>query len=283
MDEEHSLLLLRLKHKKGKPGPKANRASFIPPNESPGPAAYNVKDSIATSQPPVSVFGTSRRENEAFRYISSLHNAALPPHDTPGPGTYRAHMFDRSSRSPKKGCSPSWRFGTGPQRQDEAASEGASVPGPIYQIPDSLSHLATQFGPEGGPNKGITRSRSDAANIFISKQHAESELPAPAQKEYAVIGPKYDTSNYGVLKKTSPSIKFGTTTRNSLDSLWKEQLKVNPESTTAIQTPAANYDCSTISKIGTKFGTGPRSYGWDSDPNSPNKGLGKGPGPYIGR
>ncbi|KAF5828291.1 hypothetical protein DUNSADRAFT_17853 [Dunaliella salina] len=251
-----------------------------------GPAAYNVKDSIASTQPPVSVFGTSRRENEANRYISSLHNASLPSPDTPGPGTYRAHMFDRSSRSPKRGCSPSWRFGTGPQRPDEAASEQASIPGPIYQIPDSLSHLGTQFGPEGGPNKGITRSRSDAANIFISKQHAESELPAQTQKEYSVVGPKYDTSNYGVLKKASPSIKFGTTTRDSLDSQWQQQLKVNPESTTAIQTPAANYsyeDCSTISKIGTKFGTGPRSYGWDSDPNSPNKGLGKGPGPYIGR
>eukprot|EP00967_Tisochrysis_lutea_P030290 scaffold35543_cov16-Tisochrysis_lutea.AAC.1 len=74
-----------------------------------------------------------------------------------------------------------------------------------------------------------------------------------------------------------------TNAAGTQDSLWKEQLKVNPESTTAIQTPAANYDCSTISKIGTKFGTGPRSYGWDSDPNSPNKGLGKGPGPYIGR
>eukprot|EP00967_Tisochrysis_lutea_P114736 scaffold183187_cov16-Tisochrysis_lutea.AAC.1 len=62
-------------------------ADYLQPG--PCPAAYNVKDSIATSQPPVSVFGTSRRENEAFRYISSLHNAALPPHDTPGPGTYR--------------------------------------------------------------------------------------------------------------------------------------------------------------------------------------------------
>jgi hypothetical protein len=63
--------------------------------------------------------------------------------------------------------------------------------------------------------------------------------------------------------------------------MWEEQLKVNPEGTTSAQTPGPNYDfqeCSTISKHGTKFGTGPRSYG-HSMPNSP----GKGPGPYIGR
>jgi hypothetical protein len=65
----------------------------------------------------------------------------------------RAHMCDRSSRSPKKGYSPSWRFGTGPQRVDEAASGPASVPGPIYNVPDGLDKRGTEFGPEVSPLK----------------------------------------------------------------------------------------------------------------------------------
>lgn len=64
--------------------------------------------------------------------------------------------------------------------------------------------------------------------------------------------------------------------------MWEEQLKVHPEGTTAVQTPGATYsleECSTLTKRGPKFGTGPRSYGSSSEPGSP----GKGAGPYIGR
>jgi len=64
------------------------------------------------------------------------------------PFVIRAHMYDRSSRSPKRGLCPSWRFGTAPQRLNEASLGSASVPGPIYQLPSSLTSQATQFGPE---------------------------------------------------------------------------------------------------------------------------------------
>jgi len=67
-----------------------------------GPAAYAVKDDMIHCQPPVSVFGTSRRENEANRYISSLHNATVPPSDTPGPGTYRCNQCNPPYCSPEE-------------------------------------------------------------------------------------------------------------------------------------------------------------------------------------
>lgn len=66
-------------------------------------------------------------------------------------------------------------------------------------------------------------------------------------------------------------------------SLNEQQLRTVPLCTTAAITPGAIYtheDGSTLSKIGTSFGYGPRTYGQDDqEPGSP----GKGPGPYIGR
>lgn len=57
--------------------------------DSPGPGAYNPVTAIVQQAAPCASFGTSSRGNEAARYISSLHNAAMPVTNTPGPGTYR--------------------------------------------------------------------------------------------------------------------------------------------------------------------------------------------------
>ena len=55
----------------------------------PGPGAYSPVTAAIKQAPPSASFGTSSRDNEAARYISSLHNAAMPVTNTPGPGTYR--------------------------------------------------------------------------------------------------------------------------------------------------------------------------------------------------
>ena len=67
----------------------SGRSSFVPDNPTPGPAAYTPSVELIKKNQGTVVFGTSNRDKEEQRFISSMHARAVPPRGNPGPGTYR--------------------------------------------------------------------------------------------------------------------------------------------------------------------------------------------------
>jgi len=264
------------------------RDGFIPKSETINVSIYLPDDTLTKPSPGRAVFGTSRRENEERRYISSLHSAGLPPTDTPGPGTYRTQMADRYPHSPKKSPSPTFKFGTAPQRPDEFKLDAASVPGPIYDVTPDRSPQAFSFAPLNDPERGAARSRADTSRVFLSAAHAAADRSTLVQEDdMRGVGPgQYDQVDCAVLspKRRAPDIRFATSSRDAKNSLHALQMPQEPLAGTPAHTPGPVYDVmhalaatsrALSPERAPKFGTGPRSF-------TPQPGGG-GAGPYISR
>lgn len=108
------------------------RSSFIPKSDGPGPAQYDQDTSPIKTAAARTVFGSSSRDQEQKRFISTMHSATMAPTDTPGAGTYRVVKADKYPHSPKRSPSPTVKFGTAAQRADDEDRAGKRSPGPIY-------------------------------------------------------------------------------------------------------------------------------------------------------
>ena len=67
--------------------------------------------------------------------------------------TTRTHVADQYPHSPKNKATPSWKFGTEPQRGADT-SEGGKVPGPIYALNDTNNTPSWTFAPQVRGGRG---------------------------------------------------------------------------------------------------------------------------------
>ncbi|KAJ9528468.1 hypothetical protein QJQ45_020361 [Haematococcus lacustris] len=259
------------------------RSSFIPRSESPGPAAHEVVESQIRTTAPRAVFGSASRDVEQARYISPLHSAALPPGDTPGPGTYR-HVHSRYPHHPHHSPAGTYKFGTAAQRTRDEEVVAARSPGPIYSLPQGGDPSTYAFSSLSSPKRGALRQRSEGSRMFISQAHSLIDREGTMDEGKGAGPGQYDVSSFTSLspKRRAPDVGFGRRQRDLLkDTLWPQQLAVEPRATTALETPsAAHYspvDPATVRPAvpSMVFGTGPRTY-------APEKGS-SAAGPYLSR
>ncbi|KAG2422691.1 hypothetical protein HXX76_015855 [Chlamydomonas incerta] len=219
------------------------------------------------------VFGTAYREQEEKRFVSNLHNQTIPSADTPGPGAYRT-AENRMMRTDNAS-----KFGTAVQRPD-VPKESMTKPGPIYELPSTLSAISAGFGSPPVTARGGSRSARGSSPMrdqrsLMSERFPLENMDTPGPNSYGLV--QADKLSH---HEASPRVGFGRATREAAtrSSLSQAQLKVDPTMTTANETPGAAYEAhrSTLNSAqSTVFSKGPAHY-------SPEKG-GSARGPYLGR
>eukprot|EP00899_Mesostigma_viride_P012609 jgi/Mesvir1/21349/Mv20839-RA.1 len=189
-----------------------------PETYSPGPAYNQDIEPIARKEPAYS-FGTSSKDDDPKRYISSLHTKENFGRDTPGPGAYRA----RGPKGGKAAEGPAFGFGTALQRMIEE-SEARHTPGPGSHFSNAdLVHTRERRPAYTFAHKGEDRSKYQEEAVFISEMHARTARAgkdSPAPNEYSL---KSGLGNLGrsqrhtvdhVHAASAPATPFGKSTRD---------------------------------------------------------------------
>ncbi|KAG2485065.1 hypothetical protein HYH03_016162 [Edaphochlamys debaryana] len=216
------------------------------------------------------VFGTAYREQEERRFVSNLHNAGVPNLDTPGPGAYRT-AENRLMKTDKAS-----KFGTSAQRPD-IPREALSKPGPVYDLPSTLSLQSASFGSPSSMLRAARSARSGSPlrdpRSLMSERFPLENMDIPGPNSYPLI-PTTHLSQHA----SAPHLTFGRASREAAarGNLTAAQLAADPTVTTAAETPGAAYELrSSLASAGTVFTKGAAHY-------APERG-GNAKGPYIGR
>ncbi|PRW45654.1 histidine triad (HIT) [Chlorella sorokiniana] len=174
--------------------------------------AYGKQDTISkqvlstVASPPRMRFGTSKRPGMAEKT------------DAPGPGAYKIKPALGSTVESTRASAPSVKFGSGSRDQanrlfisaeHEKCQVGVDSPGPSYTIPAAL-----------GKQQLSTKKSAGAFVMPRGQRFVDNDVREAAQKPGAGAYTVPSTIGGSPVKRNSPTVKFGSGTRDQANRLF---------------------------------------------------------------